>query len=117
MSGIKSRSPYCPAAMSIRKYFLGSSRDVREPRLSSRAGHKAANLSATVAITIRPNDRRAKTVGLCYERRLRDHDPLAVEPYAITSVLAIPIDIFDFDAVGERAAQAFFAGKLVEPRL
>jgi hypothetical protein len=42
---------------------------------------------------------------------------LAVDADTITPVLAIPIDILDFDAVRERAAQTLFAGELVEPGL
>src|SRR5690242_18687726 len=117
MSGIKLPSPCCPAAMSIRKYFPAWSPDARVPRLSPRSRDKAANLSAAVGIAIGPNDRRAKTVGLRYQRRLRDHDPLSLEPDAITSILAVPINVFDFDAIGERAAQAFLAGELIEPGL
>src|SRR5262249_519507 len=117
MSGTRSRSPCCPAAMSIRRYFLGSSleRFALGLRLSSGSPHEAADLSGTIAI--RPNDRRAETVGLRYQRRIRNHDPLAIESDAITSFLAVPINVLDFDAVGKRAAQTLFAGELVEPGL
>src|SRR5690348_11600122 len=103
--------------MSIRKCFPGWSLNAcYGSLLSARPWHEAADLGRAIGIAIGPNDRRTKSVGLGYQRRIRDHDPLPVEPDTITSVLAVPIDVFDFDAVRKRTAEALFAGELVKPR-
>src|SRR5689334_24107627 len=103
--------------MSTRKCFPAWSRNACDGGLlSARPWHEAADLGRAVGIAIGPNNRRTKSVGLGYQRRLRHHDPLPVESDTIPAVLAVPINIFHFDAVRKRTAQALFAGELVKPR-
>src|SRR4029077_6084567 len=99
-SGIKLLSPCFRAAMWIRKCIPALSLDTRA-QLGPRPRQEATDLRRTISIPIRPDDRRTVTIGLRYQRRIGNDNPLPIKPDAITPVVGIPIYIFYFDAVGK----------------
>jgi hypothetical protein len=83
--------------------------------LRARAGQEAADLRCPLRIEIRPYHRRTEAVRLGHQCPFGHGDPFTLQADAIAAIPSVPVDILDFDAVGERATQAFTARELIEP--
>ena len=67
------------------------------------------------AVLIRPHDALAEAVRLSNDGIFRHNYPLMMQPNPITSIVCIPIDIFDADAISKRTAETFPTRQLIKP--